>query len=186
MRLPLPSRKPSFLPENSRQSNLELRGLMGYEGHAVFIKDIEEKAEPGALKLTIYWSSAKEALEDAGFEVSISQVLQVRKPMISPAETPASRGEPGSYIFMDTRYGGIEGINLEQSLFVLTAVISKKGPSEAILDAGKKAVTRRVRPARVADAPTEAAKLAEEHTALSRPHSPACELRVGDKSAADT
>jgi D-serine deaminase-like pyridoxal phosphate-dependent protein len=160
--------------------NLELRGLMGYEGHAVFIKDIEERrarcAEANDLLV-----KHKEALEDAGCEVSIVSAAGTGTYDLAGRNPGITEIEPGSYIFMDTRYGGIEGINFEQSLFVLTTVISKKGPSEAILDAGKKAVTEEFGLPRVAGAPGwELTKLAEEHGFIKATQ-PACELRVGDK-----
>ncbi len=160
--------------------NLELRGLMGYEGNAVFIKDIGERqarcADANGLLI-----KHKQALEDAGFGVGIVSAAGTGTYDLAGRNPGITEIEPGSYIFMDTRYGDIEGIEFEHSLFLLATVISKKGPFEAILDAGKKAITEEFGLPRLEGAPGwELTKLAEEHGFI-RAIDPALELSIGDK-----
>jgi D-serine deaminase-like pyridoxal phosphate-dependent protein len=64
--------------------------------------------------------------------------------------------QTGSYVFMDSRYGGIgwPGANappFEQSLHILTGVVSKPAPDRVIVDAGLKSASSDHGPPVIAD-----------------------------------
>ena len=61
--------------------------------------------------------------------------------------------QPGSYAMMDTSYGGVEGVEFENALSVLTTVMTSK-PGRVIVDAGMKTLSTDSGPAQpVANGP---------------------------------
>ena len=173
-----PKRAPGLARSVSRLDGLRLEGVMGYEGHCVFIEDVEErrmKTHEAMAKLT---SAAKEA-----------RSLGLRAPIVSGGGTGThdvtarypgvTEVQAGSYATMDARYARLMP-RFRNALTVLATVVARPSPRMAVLDAGLKAVTPEFGVPVVKDLPgVEVAKLAEEH-AIARLDPGAPDLRVGD------
>ena len=119
-----------------RLPNLELVGLMGYEGHCVNIIDFVERR-----KLTHEANSrllqARDDLEDAGIGVGIISAGGTGTYNITGRYPGITEIEAGSYIFMDTTYRQVLK-DFDHSLSVLATVISKPADNRIVLDIGIK------------------------------------------------
>lgn len=124
----------------SWSSGLRYRGVMGYEGHAVFIPGLEarrkeaEKAYRTLLDLVSRLTSKGLPPEIVSTAGTGTFMFAGRTPGITDIQA-------GSYVFMDQRYRSVEGLPFEQSLFVLTTVMSCPEPGVYICDAGTKSMS---------------------------------------------
>jgi len=116
------------LADLARSKGLEVRGVMGYEGHVV-----------GLPERTLREQLTKDAMDKL-----IAAHSQVGGDVISAGGTGtydintwATEIQAGSYALMDTAYGHLE-LPFRQALFVLATVISV-GQGYAVADAGLKA-----------------------------------------------
>ena len=94
---------------------------MGYEGHCVFINDLAEQEKCARLayeRLFFYKALASKGLPPSIVTAGGTGAYLLQK----------HRGyyhiQAGSYVFMDTRYAGVEGIDFEQSLTVISTIVS--------------------------------------------------------------
>ena len=132
------------LGEMARARGLEVRGVMGYEGHAVGLKDREERVE----------------LVRASMELLLGAHAQVGGELVTAGGTGsfdinhwATEIQAGSYALMDTAYGAL-GLPFSQALEVLATVISvsaglggrrlwpegaRHGPRESLHEGGSRA-----------------------------------------------
>jgi D-serine deaminase-like pyridoxal phosphate-dependent protein len=117
------------LGEEARRFGLNVRGVMGYEGHIVGLPD--------------------RARREAGCEASMRKLLaahaEVGGEIVSAGGTGtydcnpwATEIQAGSYVLMDTAYAQLD-LPFEQAFFVLASVISKSS-DYAIADAGLKSL----------------------------------------------
>jgi len=122
--------------------NLRFAGLQAYHGRAQHLRSTAER---------------RAAIEGAAKAVRVTEELLNKHGIECPLVTGAGSGtymlevengawneiQPGSYIFMDVDYGRNEWAaplpRFEQSLFVLTTIMSTPAPYRAIVDAGLKA-----------------------------------------------
>jgi D-threonine aldolase len=122
--------------------NLRFAGLQAYHGRAQHFRSTAER---------------RAAIEGAARAVRVTEELLNKHGIECPIVTGAGSGtymlevengawneiQPGSYIFMDVDYGKNEWAaplpRFEQSLFVLTTVMSTPALNRAIVDAGLKA-----------------------------------------------
>ena len=113
----------------ARRRGLEVRGVMGYEGHAVGIQDGPDRAEQcrAAMELLVA------AHQDVG-----GDVVSAGGTGTSACNTWASEIQAGSYALMDVAYGRLE-LPFRQAVFVLATVVSSSG-EWAVADAGLKAL----------------------------------------------
>jgi D-threonine aldolase len=116
------------LADLARHHGLEVRGVMGYEGHVVGLVDAAERAErcQAAMELLLI------AHADVGGEL-----ISAGGTGTYALNTWANEIQAGSYALMDTAYGRL-GLPFEQAAFVLATVISSS-PGWAVGDAGLKA-----------------------------------------------
>jgi D-threonine aldolase len=116
------------LADLARQRGLEVRGVMGYEGHVVGLVDVAERAERcrASMELLV------RAHDDVGGEL-----ISAGGTGTYDLNTWANEIQAGSYALMDTAYGRL-GLPFEQAAFVLASVISTS-PGWAVGDAGLKA-----------------------------------------------
>jgi D-serine deaminase-like pyridoxal phosphate-dependent protein len=117
------------LAEEARARGLEVRGVMGYEGHVV---GLEDRAQRTAMVADCMALLVK-AHSDVGGEV------------VSAGGTGtfdlnhwATEIQAGSYALMDTAYGKLD-LPFRQALFVLSTVISVS-PDWAVADCGLKSL----------------------------------------------
>jgi D-serine deaminase-like pyridoxal phosphate-dependent protein len=119
--------------------NLNFRGIMGYEGHAVLVPDPKKRAKLAAEAMDLLLGT-KEMLEKNGIPVEIVSAGGTGTYNMTGATPGITEIQAGSYIFMDSRYQQT-GVGFSQALTLYTTVISRPRSEIAILDAGMKAVT---------------------------------------------
>jgi len=126
----IPPEKAGDLAELARSRGLSVRGVMGYEGHAVGLPDRalrqEICAESMALLLQAHAAVGGELVSAGGtgtYDIN----------------TWASEIQAGSYVLMDTAYARLE-LPFRQALFVLGTVISVSENGYAVADCGLKAL----------------------------------------------
>jgi len=126
------------LADLARKAGLEVRGVMGYEGHVVGLTDAAERAEKTktAMELLVV------AYADVGGEL-----VSAGGTGTYACNTWASEIQAGSYALMDSAYGKL-GLPFGQALSVLATVVSSTGGSStggsgagewSVADAGLKA-----------------------------------------------
>lgn len=174
-------------------------GIMGYEGNCVFIQDMEERRRE-ARKAYDKLLEVRETLTKAGLVPEIVSSGGTGTYMLAGRTEWITDIQAGSYIFMDTRYATIEGVDFEQSLTVLSTITSHPQPDLWVCDAGLKTVSREFGPAGILPSyGLKVSGISEEHVKLvpadpeesaRSPHIAALDatyavgtgkLRVGDK-----
>lgn len=117
------------IADQARSRGLVVRGVMGYEGHAVGVPDRKTRA-----KMT---EEAMELLLKAHSEVG-GDVISAGGTGTYDLNTWATEIQAGSYALMDTTYAKLD-IPFRQALSVLATVISAS-PGYAVADCGLKAL----------------------------------------------
>ncbi len=112
----------------ARRRGLQVRGVMGYEGHVVGLEDAAERADQ--------CRTAMELLLAAHSDVG-GELISAGGTGTYAINTWATEIQAGSYVLMDTAYGRL-GLPFEQAAFVLATVISA-APGWAVGNAGLKA-----------------------------------------------
>jgi D-threonine aldolase len=116
------------LADLARRRGLEVRGVMGYEGHVVGLPDAVERAERCKIAMEILVA----AHADVGGEL-----VSAGGTGTYALNTWATEIQAGSYPLMDTAYGRL-GLPFRQSAFVLATVVSRSA-DWAVGNAGLKA-----------------------------------------------
>src|SRR5207237_8860933 len=118
------------LADLARSKGLEVRGVMGYEGHVVGIPDraTREQMTEDAMKLLL------RAHADVGGEV-----VSAGGTGTYDINTWANEIQAGSYALMDTAYAELE-LPFQQALYVLATVISTSPNGYAVANSGLKAL----------------------------------------------
>ncbi|MDH7500467.1 MAG: alanine racemase, partial [candidate division NC10 bacterium] len=167
--------------EIDRCPGLRFAGLMGYEGHLVFVPSLKERTQRCRQAMELLLES-KERMERAGLPVEIVSGGGTGTYAITGQIPGITEVQAGSYLFMDTRYRGIEGLEgFGCALTVLATVISRPHPQRAIIDAGMKAMTHEFGMPAPKDLPgAKLISLAEEHGIISLDGADP-DWKVGDK-----
>src|SRR6266850_2213346 len=122
--------------------NLRFAGLHAYHGSAQHVRDPRERRAAIAAA-TEKARFTKTLIENAGIACETITGAGTGTFMHEGASRVYNEIQPGSYVFMDADYNRNaweEGWpRFEQSLFVLTAVMSTPAPDRAVVDAGLKA-----------------------------------------------
>ncbi len=116
------------LADLARRRGLEVRGVMGYEGHVVGLVDGAERADRCRIAMELLLA----AHGDVGGEL-----ISAGGTGTYAINTWATEIQAGSYALMDTAYGRL-GLPFGQAAFVLASVISA-APGWAVGNAGLKA-----------------------------------------------
>ena len=121
---------------------LRFRGLQGYQGK------IQMTGEFGARETEVAEAMAKlgetaDGLRDAGIEFDILTGGGTGSSIIDAERGVYNELQPGSYVFMDSRYTAIEwpggeATPFESALSILGTVISRPSQDRAIIDVGYK------------------------------------------------
>ena len=139
------SGKPALkLAEQIRQSpNLKFEGLMGYEGHTV-TKPNRAERDAIAREAMQRLVDAKQYVEKHGVEVAIMSGGGTGTFNITGSIPEMTEVQAGSYIFMDSTYGNVEGVGdqFDCSLSVLATVVSRPDPNRIIVDTGLKVLAK--------------------------------------------
>ena len=119
------------LSELARQAGLEVRGVMGYEGHLMMVSDRDQRRERVAAAMAVL----VQAHTDVGGDI------------VSAGGTgtfdlhdggDVTEIQAGSYVLMDTHYGTL-GLPFEQAVYVVGTVISV-GDGFVVADVGLKSL----------------------------------------------
>lgn len=163
-----------------KSKGLVFKGIMGYEGHCVFIEDTRtrcEKTHDANSMLVEY----KDFLEAKGFNVEIVSSGGTGTYQFTSNFEGITEIQAGSYVFMDGRYCSVSDIGFENSLFMLSTVISRPSEDIVITDTGMKAITHEFgMPKVMTPRGLELKKLAEEHGILKTEEG-MDPIHVGDK-----
>lgn len=159
---------------------LKLRGVMGWEAHAVAIADGNEKAAVVADAIAKLAATAK-AIRDAGIECEIVSCGGTGTFPYCARQPGVTEIQAGGLIFSDELYRTKFGLTFPQALTILATVTSRPTADRVILDAGKKAMSSDAAPPRPVG--VEAAKpvaLSAEHTTVVLAN-PSATPGVGEK-----
>lgn len=110
----IPADQAGRLADRARSEGLEVRGVMGYEGHVVGLVDPVERAA----KCQASMERLLAAHADVGGDLISAGGTGTYK-----INTWANEIQAGSYALMDTAYGKL-GLPFQQALYVLATVIS--------------------------------------------------------------
>jgi len=119
------------LADHARARGLAVRGVMGYEGHAVGIEDRAERERLTELSMEQLRTAADAVAAEEG-------IVSAGGTGTFDVNRVASEIQAGSYALMDTAYARC-GLPFRQALTVLATVVSV-GDGWAVADAGLKAL----------------------------------------------
>jgi D-threonine aldolase len=155
-----------------------LRGLMGYEGHAVGIADRRER-ETAVRASMQQLLATKRMFDEAGLATAMISAGGTGSVDIGSAMDGITEIQAGSYALMDTDYARLD-LPFEHALFVLGTVISRPAPERCVADCGHKACTKDHGLPSVKDLPgASVLALNDEHAIIALP--PGCALAIGDR-----
>ncbi|TKJ21981.1 alanine racemase [Blastococcus sp. CCUG 61487] len=118
------------LADAARAAGLEVRGVMGYEGHLMLVADPDERRQKTAESMDLL----VKAHADVGGEILSGGGTGTWRTNAVVTELQA-----GSYALMDTAYAGQDDVPFAQALTVLATVVSVNRKGWAVADAGLKA-----------------------------------------------
>lgn len=157
---------------------LVLRGLMGYEGHAVAIADRAERETTTRQALDRLLSTVP-LLREAGLVCDIVSAGATGTYDITGRAEHVNEIQAGSYVLIDSDYAKLD-IPFEHALSVLGTVQSRPRANYCLADCGHKAVTQDHGYPPVKDvAGAEVVFLSDEHASITIP--PESDIAVGDR-----
>ena len=117
------------LADHARAAGMEVRGVMGYEGHVMMVTDRDQQRAKvaGAMDLLVA------AHADVG-----GAIISAGGTGTYDLHDRVNEIQAGSYALMDTHYGSL-GIPFEQACFVVGTVVSTN-PQHTVVDVGLKAL----------------------------------------------
>jgi D-serine deaminase-like pyridoxal phosphate-dependent protein len=123
----------------ARSERLHFAGLMGYEGHAVLEPDRDERVRlvRGAARIL---TTARDALAARGLPCQIVSGGGTGTLDLWPEAGPLTEVQAGSYVLMDSTYGGLN-LRFSNALFCLSRVVSRWG-DRGVGDAGLKSMSK--------------------------------------------
>jgi D-serine deaminase-like pyridoxal phosphate-dependent protein len=121
-------------------AGLELRGVMGYEGHAQPIRDQAERRSTARNAMRRLVATA-DLLRTAGLACPIVSAGGTGTYDVSGRVDGVTEIQAGSYALMDTDYVQV-GVPFEHAFHVLGTVISRPAPDRCVADCGHKAATK--------------------------------------------
>lgn len=119
------------LADRARAAGLEVRGVMGYEGHLMMVPERSDRLVAVEASMALL----RRAHDDVGGDIVSAGGTGT---FDLHGATGVNEVQAGSYVLMDTQYGE-QGLPFEQALFVVATVISVSD-DWAVADAGLKAL----------------------------------------------
>jgi D-serine deaminase-like pyridoxal phosphate-dependent protein len=118
----------------SRLKGLIFEGVMGWEGHAAFVKDLNGRRREchECYRKTV---ETVEQIRKIGIDVNTVGAGGTTSFSIAAEYPGINEIQPGSYIFMSLLHS-LEGVPFKYSLTVLTTVVSRPARDRAIIDGG--------------------------------------------------
>lgn len=162
----------------TRTRGLVLRGVMGYEGHAVGIPD-RAKREAAALAAMEGLIATAQAFRADGLPCEIVSAGGTGTFDITGRIQGITEIQAGSYVLMDTAYGKLD-IPFEQAFWAVGTVISRTSPGLCVTDTGLKSVTEDHGNPEVRDIDGASVLfLSDEHASITLPQDST--VHVGDR-----
>ena len=118
-----------MIADVARSKGLEVRGVMGYEGHAVGVADLDRRRAEVSASASVLATAAEAVGGD---------VVSGGGTGSWDLNSAVTELQAGSYVLMDTAYNSL-GLPFRQALFVLGTVISVSRGGWAVADCGLKA-----------------------------------------------
>lgn len=123
------------IADAARRFGLEVRGVMGYEGHLQALHDEPDGDKPSkAAQVEESMALLLKAHADVG-----GNVITAGGTGTYALNTWATEIQAGSYVLMDTSYGAL-GLPFRQALFIEATVIAVSKKGWAVADCGLKAL----------------------------------------------
>jgi D-serine deaminase-like pyridoxal phosphate-dependent protein len=161
----VPPHEAAEIARTIEDSELHLRGVMGYEGHAMAIADPERREGVARASMAILLDTASH-LRDEGFEIGVVSAGGTGTYAITGTIPGITEVQAGSYALMDTAYAKY-GLPFEEALRCLCTVLSVQS-GIAVLDAGLKTLAvDHGNPELPDDVPAQVLFLSDEHTSLA-------------------
>jgi D-serine deaminase-like pyridoxal phosphate-dependent protein len=146
-------------------TKLRLRGVMGYEGHAMGIADPATREGVAREAIAILLGVAAD-LRAAGLPVDVVSAGGTGTYAVTGTIPGVTEVQAGSYALMDTTYARF-GLPFGEALRCLTTVVSRQG-GLTVLDAGLKTLAvDHGNPELPASTPARVLFLSDEHTTLA-------------------
>jgi D-serine deaminase-like pyridoxal phosphate-dependent protein len=121
-------------------AGIELRGVMGYEGHVVSLPDrAEREARTREAMAGLVETAA--LVRAAGLPCDIVSAGGTGTYDISGRIAGITEIQAGSYVLMDTDYGRLD-VPFEQAFWALGTIISRPDPGRCVADCGHKSMTK--------------------------------------------
>jgi len=165
------------------QESLCFMGVQGYEGHLQHIQDKVERTARCVAAMELLTDTTT-ALSKAGMPPTIVTTGGTGTWQICAEYRHAGITEvqPGSFVFMDADYRHAIGNEYANALSVLATVISRPSATNAVVDAGLKALSNDSGNAEPKNLPgVSYQNWGDEHGILSWEQGTDLELKVGDK-----
>ena len=118
------------LADRARKAGLEVRGVMGYEGHLMMVVDRLERTR----KVEQSMADLLKAASDVGGDIVSAGGTGTYDVNVWATEIQA-----GTFLLGDTQYGALD-LPFEQAIFLECAVISKSTKGWLVVNAGLKAL----------------------------------------------
>jgi D-serine deaminase-like pyridoxal phosphate-dependent protein len=166
------------LAKQLRESRVEYRGIMGYEGHAVLIPEADKRESTARDALAALESHYK-ALVDSGLEPEIVSGGGTGTHDITGDAPFVTEIQAGSYVFMDGAYSKVRS-EFECALVLRTTVLHVRGRL-LITDCGLKSLSQDMGMPEGAELPLRCVALSEEHAFVVTDEDADLDLQVGDR-----
>lgn len=126
----------------TQTEGLRFRGIMGYEGHLQISTPNFEERKAKAMVALGGVTKTINSLKELGIVPEIVTCGGTGTYNITAGYPGVTEIQPGSYIYMDRRYGeiGPAGSDFEKAMTVIGTVVSTATPTRAVTDLGWKAV----------------------------------------------
>ncbi len=162
----------------SETKGIELRGVMGYEGHLMGVSERQER-ESRAREAMGALVKCAEVLRADGLACDIVSGGGTGTYDISGRVLGVTEIQAGSYVVMDSDYGHID-VPFEQAFWVMGTVISRPETTRLVADCGHKSMTKDHGLPTVRDvAGANVVSLNDENVTVHVPED--CPLRIGDR-----
>lgn len=166
--------------EIHRREGLKLVGMMAWEGHALRIKDIDEKRSTVEEAIQKMLDTARMCRE-AGLPIEVVSCGGTGTYPLSAAVHGITEIEAGGGVYGDLVYSRNFGIDHPMAMTVMSTVISRPTPTRIITDAGFKSLsTQGATPEPKNIANFEAVRMSAEHGTVEVAE-PNTAVKVGDR-----
>ena len=159
-------------------AGIEVRGLMGYEGHAVGIP-LRAEREAAVRKSMTQLAATARMFAAAGLPFGIVSGGGTGSYDIGITFKEITEIQAGSYVLMDSDYGSL-GIPFEHAASVLGTIVSRAVPGRCVADCGHKSCTKdHGLPPVKGIVGASVMALNDEHATIAIP--PSSTLQIGDR-----